>query len=358
MEKTKKIDFVLIILTLLLVTFGFIMIYSRTLNVLMLIKQLIVLIISLWVGFLIFKIDLEEFIKKNITLIIFLTFVLLIIPILINKIKSINTPSRWISFGYFSIQPSEFAKFSIVVFFSYWFSKKESRIFNFYDDLIVPILITFVFLILIYYQKDLSTVVLIFTFVLFSFYISHIPVLYLIYLFLFSISIFIILALISPYRANRIIAYLIPFKHPTDIGYQVIQSFKSIVGGGLFGHGIGFYQTSNSLPLSYSDYIFSAVAYDFGLLGSFIIIVIYILWGIKVYLIAANTGLKFQFLLVTNILIIIMLQSIFNISVATGLLPPTGLTLPFLSYGGSSLFINLIFIAMILKVYSERAYEI
>lgn len=350
----KKIDFVLIILTLLLITLGFIMIYSRTLSKIMLIKQTIVFFISLLVGIFIFKIDIKNFIYKNITLIMVLTFVLLIIPIIINRIINVNGTSRWISLGYFSIQPSEFAKFSIVVFFSYWFSKKENRIFNFYDDLIIPILVTFIFLILIYYQKDLSTVVLIFSFVLFSLYISQIPLLYLVYLFLFSISIFLILALISPYRANRIIAYLIPFKHPTDIGYQVIQSFKSIVGGGLKGNGIGFYKATNSLPLSYSDYIFSAIAYDFGFLGSFIVILLYILWGIKVYIIAANTNSKFHFLLITNILIIIILQTIFNISVATGLLPPTGLTLPFISYGGSSLFINLIFVSLILKTYSKE----
>ncbi len=355
----KRIDYLLILLTIFLISIGLLIVFTRTQDKGLFYKQLIILGISLVVCIIIYFIDVLKVIKENINIMLIVTFILLLLPIIFRKSLTLNGSVRWIKIGPLSFQPSELAKLVLVCFLANNFSKKTNRVFDFYDDLLYPMFISFIILGLIYLQKDLSTVVLTFTFVLVSFYIAQVPILHILYLAGFSLSFFIISAVTSSYRASRLVAYLVPFDHPSDDGFQVIQSFKSIGAGKFMGQGLGeTISKGDHLPLSYSDYIFSSIVKDGGLLLGFIVITVFILWCFRGFYIASKQSDRFKFLLATYISLIIALQALINISVATGLLPPTGLTLPFVSYGGSSMLITIIFVALLLKINKEGSYEV
>jgi len=357
--RQKKIDYLFVIITLILIFISILIVYTRTQDKALFYKQLIILAISIAAFFIIYYTRSLEFIKNNILLLLIGTAILLLLPIIFRKSLTLNGSVRWIKLGFFSFQPSELAKLVLVIYLANHFSKKDNRVFDFYEDLLPPVVISCIILGLIYLQKDLSTVALTFIFVIGAFFIAQVPLLQIFYMMGFSLSLFLISAVTSPYRARRLVAYLVPFDHPTDIGFQVIQSFKSISSGGLSGIGLGEnIFKGNSLPLSYSDFVFSSIVQTGGLLFGFVVIILFVIWSFRGFQIASLQTDRFKFLLSSYISLLIALQAIINISVATGLLPPTGLTLPFISYGGSSLLITVVFAAIILKINKETGYEV
>ncbi|MCX8057835.1 MAG: FtsW/RodA/SpoVE family cell cycle protein [Spirochaetes bacterium] len=344
--KKNEYDYSVLILIFVLVSIGSLMVYSRTLSKVFLLKHVVIIFIANILGVIIFFYKgFFSLIKKNYILIYVLNFILLLIPIIFKNSFSVNNSYRWIRIGFFSFQPSELAKLTIILVFSVIMSEKKSRVFNYDKEFLFPLILTLIYVVLIILQKDLSTAILFSMFLIVSYFIIGVPFLYIFYLLTFGTCLFVILSIYSGYRSYRLLAFFDPFRYSDDIGYQVIKSFTAIVSGGFSGKGVGTTIFSgNVLPLSYSDFIFAAINEELGLIGGISIIIIYILIFLSGIRIVKRQKDNFCFLISFFIIALIVIQAILNIFVSIGLLPPTGLTLPFVSYGGSS---NLIFIIMI-----------
>jgi len=357
-----KIDYYILISVICLLLIGSLNIFSQTqiqykdypVKKQIFIKHLILVFISLILGIIFYFLDLEKIFKSFFIPISIAVFVLLLIPIIFKKSLEVNGSYRWISFKYFSIQPSEISKLYLILTFSYWFSRKKGSQYSFKNDILFPLIISTAILLLIFIQKDLSTSFLIGLFLIITFIITGVPITMIIYFIFLTISIFTILIFSEQYRINRIIAFLIPKSNVSSISFQNYQALRFIGLGGLFGKGLGWAMSNGEyLPLSYSDFAFSSIICELGIIGGIFVLFCYIVILIRVYLICYDTSNQFDFLFSSFSISIILLQVILNVSVALNLIPPTGVTLPFVSYGGSSLMVSMIIVANLLRIRSK-----
>lgn len=355
----NTIDLYIILSVISLLVLGSINIFSQTqiqykdypVKTVIFKKHLILLAVSFIVSIIFFILNIEKIIKNFFIPISIITILMLLIPLIFKKHFEINGSYRWITFKYFSIQPSEFSKLYLVLTFSFWFSKKKDSQYSFKNDLLFPIIIATIVLILVLLQKDLSTSFILGVFLLVSFLIIGVPIPTILYLLFLTLSIFIILIFSEKYRVTRIIAFLVPKINATNISFQNYQALRFIGLGGLVGKGLGWSMSNGEyLPLSYSDFAFSSIVCELGILGGIFIILCYMIIIIRGYIICLDTSNQFDFFVVSLSISMILIQFIVNVAVSLNLLPPTGVTLPFVSYGGSSLIVSMIFISMLLKI--------
>lgn len=278
--------------------------------------------------------------------------IILLILVLIPGIGVIRNGSRsWFGIGPFGIQPSEVAKLVSIIFVSKYLANNDSNM-NKIVSYSFPILfIVFLIFALILLEPDfgsgaiivLSLVVLIFT--------SKIKISFFVYLGFIGIAFIVILIVLAPYRMARIIGYLNPWSDPLGSGFQIIQSLYAIGPSGLFGLGLGnSIQKHFYLPEPQTDFIFAIISEELGIIGIVLLSVSYILLLYNVIKISLCTKDLFGKYLSFGLIIELVLQTLLNILVVVGLIPVTGVTLPFLSYGGSSLLICLIMIGIVLNI--------
>ncbi len=289
--------------------------------------------------------------KKYVNIILISCFILLI-AVLIPGIGMIRGGARsWIGVGAFSIQPSEFMKLGLIIFLAALLSEKQKYITSFTKGFLPCLLLIFTAFGLIMLQPDLGTgLVLVLTCITMIFIagarISHFAGLGVL-----GIAGFALLILSAPYRISRITAFLNPWEDPLGDGFQIIQSLYAIGPGGLMGLGLGnSLQKYFYLPEPQTDFIFAVLAEELGFIGGTAVILLFflLLWrGVKVAL--ENTD-PFARYLAIGIVAMIAIQAMINISVVIGLIPVTGITLPFLSYGGSSLTLTLCSVGILLNI--------
>lgn len=278
--------------------------------------------------------------------------IILLILVLIPGIGVIRNGSRsWFGIGPFGIQPSEVAKLVSIIFVSKYLANNDSNM-NKIVSYSFPILfIVFLIFALILLEPDfgsgaiivLSLVVLIFT--------SKIKISFFVYLGFIGIAFIVILIVLAPYRMARIIGYLNPWSDPLGSGFQIIQSLYAIGPSGLFGLGLGnSIQKHFYLPEPQTDFIFAIISEELGIIGIVLLSASYILLLYNVIKISLCTKDLFGKYLSFGLIIELVLQTLLNILVVVGLIPVTGVTLPFLSYGGSSLLICLIMMGIVLNI--------
>ena len=278
---------------------------------------------------------------------IFLVFsILSIVPIIENN--SVKGASRWLYFNSFSIQPSEFLKPSFFVLSATLLSRYKKK--NDYSFNISILLTTFVGIIL-FAQPDIGMLVLIFTTWFLLLVISGISSLFLVSVSLFGMSIFILAYFLLDHVKFRIHSFLFE-----DVGdsYQILKSIKSFSSGGFFGKGLGEGEVSKNLPDSYSDFIFSVAAEELGFFFICFIILLYIVIFFRCIYLAYYQNNLFIFLALTSLSILFIMQSMINILSTINLIPTKGMTLPFLSYGGSSLISSSMTIGFILSLVKKK----
>jgi len=281
-----------------------------------------------------------------------LAFILLIATQFSGFGHSAGGSARWLRFGSFSLQPSEFARFALVIFLAYSMNKKTERLKEFSVGFLPHVLVLCALTALIIRQPDFGSVIILCAMTWIMLFVGGVPVLHLISslaLFILPIAYFFLFN--AEYRIRRITSYLDPWQYPTDEGYQIIHSLMAFGTGGLWGTGIGKgYQKLFYLPEPHTDFIFSVIGEELGLLGVMVTIGLYslILWrGITI---ARNAKDPFGSLVAMGLTTAIGLQVCVNMGVALGLLPTKGLTLPFLSYGGTSLLINMASIGILMNI--------
>jgi cell division protein FtsW len=288
---------------------------------------------------------------KKISPLLFITSLMLTALTLVPGIsQSIYGSSRWLRLGGFSFQPSELLKIGLVMYLAYYASNTHKKHSFFYDYLPILSIILLPALILLK-QPDfgltvtlsITTVALLF---LSQFQLKHIVTT------LFSIlPIAAILIIMKPYRLKRVLVFLNPWNDPHGSGFQIIQSLIAIGSGGMWGVGISHSkQKFYYLPMQHTDFIFSIIAEESGFIGSTIILTLFALFLYYGFALAGQLTDSFSRLVVQGFTLLISLQAILNIAVASGLLPTKGLGLPFISYGNSALVCHLLMVGIMLRL--------
>ena len=289
--------------------------------------------------------------KRYVKIILILCFLLLLL-VLVPGIGIVRGGAQsWIGVGAFSIQPSEFMKLGLILFLAYYLTINHRNITSFGRGFLWPLILILIVFGLIMLQPDFGTgVVLVITSVLMLF-ISGTRLTYFIYLSVVGLIGFAMLILSAPYRIKRITAYLNPWEDPLGDGFQIIQSLYAIGPGKLMGVGFGnSLQKFFYLPEPQTDFIFAIIGEEFGFIGGTFVILLFLILCWRGILIAVRAADSFGRYIAFGIITMITVQVMINISVVIGLIPVTGITLPFLSYGGSSLTLTLCSIGLLLNI--------
>ena len=256
----------------------------------------------------------------------------------------------WIGFGSFSIQPAEFMKFALILLFSKYFEKYYQDLKKFKNFFISLILIVLIFG-LIMLQPDFGTGLVILLSSIIMLFIVGVPFKYFLGLIVIGLIGLGGLVISAPYRLERILAFIDPWSDPLGSGFQGIQSILAVAPSGLFGLGYNkSIQKHFFLPEPQNDFIFAIICEEMGLIGALVLVLLYICLLRKAIKISIKTNNLYYSFLALNIGISIFIQAVINISVVIGLLPITGITLPLVSYGGSSLVITLVGLGILLNI--------
>jgi len=267
---------------------------------------------------------------------------------------AIGNTNRWVQFLGLRFQPSELAKISLVLFFSFYLDQKKDKLDSF-KTLVFPLGILFLFIFLILREPDYGTAILIFLICSVMLFIGGARLKHLLFLGIFSSSLFIFFLFQASYRWERIIAFLHPEKDPLRKGFQVIQSKLAIGSGGLLGVSIGeSTQKLFFLPCAHTDYIFAIIGEELGLIGTFAILILFLIFFLRGLVISWKAPDNFCQIAAAGLTMAIVSQALLNISIVLGLGPPTGIPLPLISFGRSSLLCTLLAIGILLHISQRR----
>lgn len=312
-------------------------------------KQLIGLLFGL-IGLAIGRALPLSYLKKGAPYIFLAALLLSIAPLLPRLGQSINGSSRWITIAGISFQPSESLKMAFILYIAYLLTKKQSRLQSIFYGYLPLLCVVGVTSLVLLKQPDFGQTVTLCITAFALFFIAHCNPKHLLSTISTLIPAALFLIYIKPYRLKRILTFLNPWDDPQGAGFQIIQSLIAIGSGNFTGLGIAqSKQKFFYLPMQHTDFIFSIIAEETGLLGSFLLISLYIIFlyaGLKV---ALSTTDPFCFYTIGGFVILTSLQTIINIFVATGLMPTKGLGLPFISYGNSALMCNLAMLGVIIN---------
>tara|TARA_Y100000590_G_scaffold79400_4_gene88184 strand:- start:6531 stop:7400 length:870 start_codon:yes stop_codon:yes gene_type:complete len=279
------------------------------------------------------------------------TFLLLIIVTFPEFSKKVGGARRWLTLGGFSFQPSELAKFTLVLFIAKSLVKRADKLRNFAYGYLPNLIVLGFFFIPILFQPDFGTAMIICAVTFAMLFIAGLRKKFLL-LSILAIVPFIASAIMTAeYRKNRIMAFLKPWEDPSGIGYQVIQSFYAFGRGGFWGTGLGqSSQKLSRLPEAHTDFIFSVIGEELGFIGTTTIVILFSIFIWRGFITAYRSKDPFGTHLATGLTLLIGLQAFINLGVASGLLPTKGLTLPFISMGGSSMLVTMLSVGVLLNI--------
>jgi len=355
-RKNKKIDDTLLWVYVIIMVIGLVMVYSTSSmiaesrfgsHLFFLKHQLFWALLSALTIFIIIKLNLQRLSVYSAPLLLLTLAMLLLVFLMPAR----NGSHRWLMFGLFNIQPSELFKFIVIVYLSFSLSNPKRNMADLKQILFPYLPLIGIGLFLILLEPDLGTTIVIFVTVLGMFFLAGAKMKHLLMGFvpLVSVATFVVFGL--GYKKSRIIDYLASVVNPLHGSYQVKQAALTLGSGGIFGVGLGEgRQKLFFLPYPHTDFIFAATGEELGLLGLMIILALFfiILWrGLKI---ASAQPDRFGYLLAGGMTLSLFVNIAINIGVVTALLPVTGLPLPFLSYGGSSLLISSGAVAVLLNL--------
>ncbi len=356
-------DFLILIPTIILMGIGLVAIYSSSSflaeyklqdSYFYLKRQLLFVLLGLFILIMVKNIPVEVY-RKLVYPALVISFLLLIMLFIPGLGKNVNGASRWLSVGGFTLQPSELVKLSLAVYVAYSMSKKGKTMSSFSRGLLPHLLVfgTFMFLILI--QPDLGTTVILGFWLLILLFVGGLNFFQLLAIAVISCPMVLWLMTHAEYRLKRLSAFINPWEDPQGLGFQIIHSFMAFGSGGILGVGLGNSKLKMLyLPEPHTDFILSILAEELGLVGITVIILLFsvlIIRGIKISLDAPDLYSSY---LALGISVLLGLQVVINMGVVMGLLPTKGLTLPLLSYGGSSLLVNLVGIGMLMNISARK----
>lgn len=271
---------------------------------------------------------------------------------------TINGASRWIGGDKVSFQPSELVKLVLPLYLAHIFDKKKEKLDTFVSGILPPTLITASFFTLILLQNNFSTAIFIAANALFIFFLAGVKKRYFVSATIIFLPVSFLLVLTREHRLRRLISFIWPEWEPLGAGYQVRASVLTVRSGGFWGKGIGLgTRKIKSVPEIQSDFIFSAFSEEGGFIGVVIFILLFAFFAWRGYRAALRADDTFKRLLACGMVNMIVTQTLLNIAVVSGLVPATGVPLPFFSAGGSSLLVTLIMSGLIVNVSRVPAFS-
>lgn len=358
--KKKSVDFILLIATISLVFIGIVMVFSASWPEAMvdwengyhfLSKQLL----SAGVGFvamLVFmNLDYKFFKKYALPLYLLSLFsgLLLFTPLGIE----LKGATRWINLGFTTFMPSDAIKVGSIIFFASFLANKKGKVGSLGQGTIPALGVIGLSCVLIYLQPDLGTTITLAATLMSMFFIAGMKLSHL-FAMVGGALVLLVFAVVgegNEYRMRRVTTFLDPFKDKLGDGWQVVQSLYALGSGGMFGLGLGkSRQKFFYIPEAYNDFIFSIIGEELGLIGTLLVLFLFLIIIWRGIIIALKTDDLFGCYLATGITALITIQSLINIAVVTSSIPTTGITLPFISYGGTSLLFYLASMGILLNI--------
>lgn len=317
-------------------------------------RQLIWAIIGVVAMFWLARYDYHQ-LRKHAPKLAMISYGLLVLVLIVGVNR--GGSKAWLGFGSLGIQPSEFAKLGLIVFLAHLLSESEDYMESFWKGFLPPLALAVCAVGLIMLEPDLGQSVVIIGTTLIMMFAAGTKLRHLGGFFGVGLLGFVGLVAMAPYRIQRVVSFLDPWKDPLNNGYQIIQSLLALGSGGVLGLGLGnSRQKFSYLPEPQTDFIFSIIGEELGFLGCLSLLLLFgiLVWrGIKTAIYAPDT---FGSLLAAGITGMIAVQVLINIGVVTGSIPATGITLPFISYGGSSLTLMLSGIGILLNISRQAVF--
>ena len=320
-------------------------------------RQSIAVVLGVTAGFIILKLPLV--IWQRISMYLLLFGIVLLILVLIPGIgREVNGSMRWINFGFFNIQGSEYVKIFIIVYLAGYLVRHEEGLKTTLNGFIKPVIVVTFVAGLLLLEPDYGAAAVLFATALGMLFVGGVPLSrFFAWVFTAATALF-CLAIISPYRLTRLTSFLNPWEDPYNRGFQLTQALIAFGRGEWTGTGLGSsVQKLFYLPESHTDFVFAVLAEELGVVGSIIIILLFffITWrAFVIAQIAEQLGKKFAAYIAYGAGLLIGLQAFINIGVNTGLLPTKGLTLPLVSYGSNSMICNCILLALLVRIEYEN----
>uniref|UniRef100_A0A7C3UZM7 Probable peptidoglycan glycosyltransferase FtsW n=1 Tax=Desulfobacca acetoxidans TaxID=60893 RepID=A0A7C3UZM7_9BACT len=277
--------------------------------------------------------------------------VLVFLPGLGAKVRG---AARWVRLGPVTLQPSEFAKLAMVIFLAYSLSRKQEKMKYFAIGFLPHMVIAGMFVALIGKEPDFGTALTLASIVFIMLLVGGTRFTYILISFSLAAPLAVVMVMRDPKKFSRILSFLDPWKYGQDVGYQLKQSLLAIGSGGLFGIGPGqsraklFY-----LPDAHTDFILAIFSEELGFVGVILILALFTLLVYRGLVVALRAPDAFGSYLALGLTLLISLPACINMGVVSGILPTKGLSLPFLSYGGSSLLVNLLAVGILLNISSQ-----
>lgn len=320
-------------------------------------KQLILLTVGMLLGSVVLQLDSSYWESMGGYMLV--GVMLLLALVLIPGIgHSVNGSARWIGYGPFMFQVSELTKFTMVIYMAGYLVRHAAEVQLKLSGFLKPMLILGVIAILLLREPDFGATVVVTATALGMMFLAGMRVQHFIALFSLVLGALVVIAVSAPYRLARLTGFLNPWARPFDTGYQLTQSLIAFGRGGWFGVGLGkSIQKMFYLPEAHTDFLFAVIAEELGLLGMMTVIALFLLLVTRIFIIgreAQRLDRHFAGLVAYGFGLWIAIQFTVSIGVNSGLLPTKGLTLPLMSYGGSSVLVNCIVIAAILRIDHEN----
>ncbi len=369
-EMTRRIDGWLLFSSLFLLFLGWLMVTSASMEIagsrygnpfFFSIRHGIYLVMGLGLGLLVALVPIRWWYDNSFALL--LTAFLLLIAVLLPGIgREVNGSSRWISLGIVNLQASELAKLFMVVYLSGYLVRRLDEVREHWSGFMKPLAVMGFMGLLLIMEPDYGATVVILGSMLGMLFLSGVGMKRFITLMLSTIAMAGFIALLQPYRMKRLTTYFDPWAAQFDSGYQLTQALIAFGRGGWDGLGLGnSVQKLFYLPEAHTDFVFAILAEELGLFGALITLFVYGLLIYRMFVIARKAGehkLLFHCYVAFGLGLVIAAQTFINIGVNTGLLPTKGLTLPFMSYGGSSLLISCVMVAICLRIDQETRHKV
>ncbi len=292
--------------------------------------------------------------KRWVYWLLFLSLISLILVFVPGIGAKVRGAARWLRFGPVTVQPSEFAKLAMVIFLAYSLARKQEKMKYFAIGFLPHMIVAGLFIALIGKEPDFGTALTLAGIVFIMLLVGGTRITYMLFSFSLGTFLAVIMVLRDPKKLDRVISFLDPWKHGQDAGYQLKQSLLAIGSGGIFGMGPGqsraklFY-----LPDAHTDFILSIFSEELGFIGVVLILALFTLLVYRGLLVSLRAPDAYGSYLALGLTLLIGLQAGINMGVVSGMLPTKGLSLPFLSYGGSSLLVNLLAVGILLNISSQ-----
>jgi cell division protein FtsW len=361
MAKRVGVDKWMFCVTLLLVLFGLAMVFSASAvmakerfgsSYFFVERQAAWAICGLLSMIVLMHVDYRRYNKPNVVFPVVAVTVLCLLGAFV--MRDSHATHRWIKFGIFSFQPSEIAKPALVLFLAWFLQDRMQQIEDWRNTLLPAALPSLLFIVLILKEPDLGTALVCAVVTAMMLYLAGMEKKYFAYGALAAAPVLYWMLFRVPWRRARMLAFLNPWKDPQGSGFHTIQSLIAVGTGGL--HGLGYMEGRQKLfylPEPHTDFIFANIAEELGLLGAVIIISLFVTLGYRGLRTASLSKDPFARFLAFGITATILIQAFFNISVVLALVPTKGITLPFISYGGTSLFFTLASVGVLLNLSRE-----